>query len=102
MQTTQKKSLGWLLTFFCTLSVGLFPLVYKKLADESVNFWQVIVWLFLFSFLFNFLFYSIFLFYIFSTFIFFIHFKIAMPKKITKTAILTLKLTFSFRKNQLK
>ena len=66
MQTTQKKSLGWLLTFFCTLSVGLFPLVYKKLADESVNFWQVIVWLFLFSFLFNFLFY------IFSTFI---HFK---------------------------
>ena len=93
MQTTQKKSLGWLLTFFCTLSVGLFPLVYKKLADESVNFWQVIVWLFLFSFLFNFLFY------IFSTFI---HFKIAMPKKITKTAILTLKLTFSFRKNQLK
>ena len=30
------------------------------------------------------------------------HFKIAMPKKITRTAIFTLKLTFSFRKNQLK
>ncbi len=72
MQFIQKKSLGWLLTFFCTVSVGIFPLVYKKLADASVNFWQVIVWLFLFSFLFNFLFY------IFSTFI---HFKKNNPKK---------------------
>ena len=59
----QKHSLGWLLTFFCTVSVGIFPLVYKKLEEASVNFWQVIVWLFLFSFLFNLLFY------IFSTFI---------------------------------
>ena len=62
----QKHSLGWLLTFFCTVSVGIFPLVYKKLEEASVNFWQVIVWLFLFSFLFNFIFY------IFSIFI---HFK---------------------------
>ncbi len=57
MTFPQKTSLGWLLTFFCTLSVGLFPLVYKKLEEASANFWQVIVWLFLFSFLFNFVFY---------------------------------------------
>ena len=55
-----KKYEGWILTFLCVVSVGIFPLSYKKLSDASPNFTTTLLAIVILAFIFNTIFSTIF------------------------------------------